>query len=60
MLIASALDAMEAESERLLPVDWHIVSDDEAVIAKARAFDVTTLGYDKFVRLLSPGTKDVG
>lgn len=58
ILIASALDAMAAESELLFAVDCRIVSDDAAVIAKAREFDVRTLGYDEFLRLLLSGAND--
>lgn len=53
ILVASALDAMEAEAERLFRVEWRIVTDDAAVIVKAREFDVTTLGYVDFLRMLS-------
>lgn len=59
ILIASALEATEAESGRLFAVDWHIVSDDAAVISKAKEFDVTTLGYDDFLRLLSSNANDL-
>lgn len=59
LLIASALDAMEAESGCLIAVDWHIVSNDAAVISKAGEFDVSTLGYEDFSSLLPPIANDL-
>lgn len=52
ILIASALEAKDTAAASLFAVDWRIVTDDAAVVAKAREFEVATLGYDEFVRLL--------
>ena len=60
ILIASALEAKEAAAASLFTVDWCVVTDDAAVVAKARQFDVATLGYDEFLPLLSPGADELG
>lgn len=49
MLVACALDAVREADEGLFGDEWVIVSNDEAVLALAHEFRITTLTSNEFV-----------
>lgn len=52
MLVACALDAVQEEDEGLFGVEWAIISNDDAVLAMARLFNVSVLTSNELDLLL--------
>lgn len=52
LLVATALDAMAATADTLMPDTWQIITDDQGLKAMASVFSVTTLSTTEFVRFL--------
>jgi hypothetical protein len=54
ILVAAALTGMRRAETTLFVEQWAVVTDDEAVRAKASEFDVAWLSSGEFVNLLPP------
>ncbi len=57
VLIATALEAAEQESERLIQDEWVIVSRDKAVLALAAQYGVGTRSPDQLTDLIDASTR---
>jgi flavin-binding protein dodecin len=52
LMVACALDALDRERQHLDPLEWAVVTDDKAVMAKANEFKVRVLTYAQFADLI--------